>query len=488
MIHELKGLSIKKINQAYKKKEFSCTELTQAYLDKIKQENKTYNAFLQTQENEALRKAKLVDQQLNKNNSNLSPMAGIPIALKDNILQKDEICSAASQFLKSYKAHYNAHVVEQLENNQAIVLGRTNMDEFAMGSSNENSSFGPVKNPINPEYVPGGSSGGSASAVAANQSCVALGTDTGGSVRQPASFCGITALKPTYGRISRYGVVAFASSLDQVGPMGKTVEDVAYTYEAIAGYDHRDSKSLNHPVKKATDGLEQNDSLKGKVIGYSSAFFNDGVASEVKDNFLNSLKHFESLGAKIEDIDLPHLHYGVSCYYVIAPAEASANLARYDGIRYTQRSDDSSSIANLIASSRSEFFGDEVCRRILLGTFVLSSGFYDAYYLKALKIRNLIQQDFMQAFKKVNFIATPTSPTTAFKLGAQSKDPLQKYIADMYTVPASIAGLPAISLPTGRSENKLPFGMQLIGSYYNEDDLLKASYVLEQTIGFHQQG
>lgn len=488
MIEQLKDLSIKKIKAAYANKDFTCTELTQAYLDKIKAENTTYNAFLQTQEDSALKQANIVDQKIQAKDSNLSNLAGIPIALKDNILQKGEVCSAASQFLKSYKSHYSAHVVEQLEHNQAIVLGRTNMDEFAMGSSNENSSFGPVKNPINTECVPGGSSGGSAVAVAAHQSCVALGTDTGGSVRQPASFCGITALKPTYGRISRYGIVAFASSLDQVGPMGKTVEDVAYTYEAIAGYDARDSKSLNHELKKTADTLHENDSIKGKVIGYSSDFFNEGVAPEVKDNFMQSLKHFESLGAKVEDIDLPHLQHGVSCYYVIAPAEASANLARYDGIRYTQRSEDSSSIANLIASSRSEFFGDEVCRRILLGTFVLSSGFYDAYYLKALKVRNLIQQDFIQAFKKVDYIVTPTSPTTAFKLDNQTKDPLQKYLADMYTVPASIAGLPALSLPNGRSENKLPFGMQLIGSYYAEDELLKTAYILEQAIGFHQQG
>ncbi|MCI5072274.1 Asp-tRNA(Asn)/Glu-tRNA(Gln) amidotransferase subunit GatA [bacterium] len=488
MINELNTLSIKKIQQAYAKKEFSATELTQAYLDKIKQENPNYNAFLQTQESQALEKAKFVDQQLKDNADSLPPMAGIPIAIKDNILQKDEICSAASQFLKSYKAQYSAHVIEKLQDNHAIILGRTNMDEFAMGSANKNSAFGPVKNPINPDHVPGGSSGGSACAVAANQSCVALGTDTGGSVRQPASFCGITALKPTYGRISRYGVIAFASSLDQVGPMGKTVEDVAYTYEAIAGYDQRDSKSLNHTVKKASDKLEKQDSLKDKVIGYSSAFFNHGVSDEVKDNFLQSLKHFESLGAHVQDIDLAHLHYGVSCYYVIAPAEASANLARYDGIRYTQRSDDSSSIANLISSSRSEFFGDEVCRRILLGTFVLSSGFYDAYYLKALKVRNLIQQDFIEAFKKVDYIATPTSPTTAFKLNQQNNDPLQKYLADMYTVPASIAGLPAISLPNGRSDNNLPFGIQLIGSYYTEDDLLTTAHVLEKAIGFHQQG
>lgn len=473
-----------KLRKDLDEKKISSMELTKDFLQKIEHQ-KNLNAFISVCPDLALEMATEADAKIAK--KEITPLTGIPIAVKDMILVKGTRTTAASQFLKNFQSPYDAFVTKRLRQNHAPILGKTNCDEFAMGSSNENSSFGPVKNPWDTSRVPGGSSGGSASCVAAGIAPGALGTDTGGSVRQPAAFCGIVGLKPTYGRLSRSGVIAFASSLDQVGPMCKTVEDTAFLFEALAGHDPQDSTSLTAPLTPIAEQLKTLTSLKGKKIGFAPKFLPEGVDGEVKQNFFDSLKRFEKLGAELVEVELPHAEHGIACYYVIAPAEASANLERYDGIHYTSRAETAANLEELISNSRTQGFGSEVQRRILIGTFVLSSGYFDAYYLKAQKVRALIEKDFSDNFKKVDAILTPTTPTPAFKLGDKNQSPLDMYLADVFTVPVSIAGLPALSFLSGFTQTGLPLGLQLIGNRLQESTLLNLAHVFEQDARFFER-
>ncbi len=402
-------------------------------------------------------------------------LKGMPIAIKDNICTKGLRTSCGSRILENYKAHYDATAIERLKRAGAIIIGKTNMDEFAMGSSNENSAFGPVKNPWDLERVPGGSSGGSAVAVASGVVDVALGSETGGSVRQPAALCGIFGLKPTYGRISRYGLVAFASSLDAIGIFGTTPQRIADVLGAIAGRDPLDSTSADVPVPDYSAGLEND--LRGKRIGVPRSFFGDGLDDEIRAWVESAIENLSSLGCEVVDIVLPHAGYGIAVYYIIATAEASSNLARYDGVRYGFRTENATGLREMYMMTREEGFGAEVKRRIMLGTHVLSSGYYDAYYSKAQKVRALVRDDYRAAFEKCDYVVTPTSPTTAFKIGERSDDPLAMYLSDIYTVSANLAGLPAISIPCGVSSDRLPIGLQLVGNYWSEGELLNAANI-----------
>lgn len=405
------------------------------------------------------------------------PLYGVPIAVKDNICTRGLRTSCGSRILGNYRAHYDATVIERLNTAGAIVIGKSNMDEFAMGSSNESSAFGTVKNPWDLDRVPGGSSGGSAAAVAAGITRVALGSETGGSVRQPASLCGIYGLKPTYGRISRYGLVAFASSLDNIGIFGLTSLDAARVLFVIAGRDELDSTSADAPVPDYEATI--NDDIAGKIIGVPRELFAEGLDDEVRHAVERSIDNFRSLGAKIVDVELPYARYGIAVYYIIATAEASSNLARYDGVRFGFRAEGAHALREMYFRTREEGFGPEVKRRIMLGTYVLSSGYYDAYYSKAQKVRALVKRDYQKAFSKCNAILTPTSPTTAFKIGERSDDPLAMYLSDIYTVSANLAGVPAVSVPCGLSDEGLPIGTQLIGDFWSESTLLNLSNVYE---------
>jgi len=402
---------------------------------------------------------------------------GIPVAIKDNINVKGYPTTCASKILQSYISPYDATVIERLRRAGALIVGKTNMDEFAMGSSTEYSAFFKTRNPWDLERVPGGSSGGSAVAVAVRSAPLSLGSDTGGSIRQPASFCGVIGLKPTYGRVSRYGLVAFASSLDQIGPFARKTEDIALIMEVISGHDPRDSTSSKREVPKFTQELGKN--IKGLRVGIVREFMEDGVEEGVKRAFEGFLKDMEKEGAYIEEISLPHVKYAIPCYYIIAPSEASSNLARYDGVRFGYRTEKYQDLIDMYSKTRDEGFGPEVKRRILLGTFALSAGYYDAYYLKAMRVRRLITQDFEKAFERVDLIATPTSPTVAFRFGEKTDDPIAMYLSDVFTVSVNLAGLPGISIPIGMSNN-LPVGGQLIGKAFDEASLLRVSYWWEQ--------
>ncbi len=479
---KLDNLGIRQANEMLSSKKISAKELAQHYLKVIEEKNKDLNAFLSYDPEQVLSQAQRAQSKID--DKQILPLTAIPIAIKDNILVKGAPATAASQILKHFIAPYDSHVSSKLKECDAVILGKTNCDEFAMGSSNENSSFGSVKNPHNHSKVPGGSSGGSACAVAADMCLGALGTDTGGSVRQPAAFCGVVGLKPTYGRISRRGIIAFGSSLDQVGPLAKTVEDCAYLYDAISGHDPKDSTSANLNQHSVSPSLKTFTSLKGVKVGYSENFLPGEMDPVVKEHFLKTVKKIESLGAKVIEIDLPHANHGVSCYYVLAPAEASSNLARFDGVHFSTQSQNVINLKEAYERSRTEGFGPEVKRRILIGTFVLSSGYYDAYYTKALKVRTLIKQDFTNAFEHVDLIVTPTTPTGAFDLGQKSHSPLEMYLADVFTVPVSIAGVPALSLPSGRTPDHMPLGLQIIAKPFDEERLLKCAYVMEQDLQF----
>ena len=416
------------------------------------------------------------------------PLGGIPVAIKDAIAVKDQPLTCASRLLQNFVSPYNATVIEKLRQAGAYPLGRANMDEFAMGSSTENSARGPTKNPWDLQRIPGGSSGGSAACVAADEAIASLGSDTGGSIRQPAALCGCVGLKPTYGRVSRFGLVAFASSLDQIGPFGKRVEDVAIVLEAIAGHDPRDCTSLNEAVPSYTRGLKKSD-LKGLRVGVPKEYFREGIDPKVEKVVREAIGQLEELGAELVEISLPHTDYALASYYIIAPAEASANLARFDGVRYGVRVKDGKDVLDVYSRTREAGFGNEVKRRILLGTFTLSSGYYDAYYLRAQKVRTLIRKDFQEAFEKCDVIATPTSPTAAFKLGEKMADPLQMYLADVFTIAVNMAGLCGLSLPCGWVEEegkKLPVGLQLIGKAFDETTLLQVGHVYEQATAWHQ--
>lgn len=475
-VHELQ----KKLNN----KELTSEEIVKAYIKNIEEKDVEVQAFLTKVEEDAINEAKDIDEKRKNGEIPENSLAGIPIGIKDNINVKGLKTTCASKMLENFISPYNATVVENLQAENLINLGKLNMDEFAMGSSTEHSAFKKTRNPWNLNKVPGGSSGGSAAAVAANIVPWALGTDTGGSIRQPASFCGVVGMKPTYGLVSRYGVVAFASSLDQVGPITKDVTDTAILLNVIAGHDEKDSTSVNKPKKDYTKALKND--VKGIKIAVPKEFFAEGVNEDVKKNLENAIEIYKSLGAKVEEISLDVNKYSLATYYIIACAEASSNLGRFDGIRFGYRAKNANSLKEIYKNSRTEGFGKEVKRRIILGTYVLSSGYYDAYYKKAEKVRTLILEEFEKVFKKYDVILTPTSPTTAFNIGENIKDPLTMYLADICTVPVNIAGLPGISIPCGVDKDGMPVGMQLIGNRFNEDAILNAAYTFEQKIKFKE--
>ena len=460
--------------------DISSVELTQAYLDRINRYNGTLNAFVTVCEESALTQAAQADAA--RANGQNAPLLGIPLAHKDIFCTSGIKTSCGSKVLQNFTAPYDATVVSRLSDSGAVMLGKTNMDEFAMGSSNETSYFGPVKNPWDTDRVPGGSSGGSAAAIAADLCAMATGTDTGGSIRQPAAFCGITGLKPTYGRISRWGMIAFASSLDQAGPICKSAEDAALMLNAMAGLDTKDSTCADVPVEDYTADL--NNSLQGLRIGIPRQHFAEGLSPEVEQAVREALGVYENLGAQLIDIDLPNNHLSVSAYYVVAPAEASANLSRFDGVRYGYRCDNPVDLEDMYKRSRSEGFGDEVKRRIMVGTYALSAGFYDAYYRKAQKIRRLVKQDFNAAFQQVDVIIGPTSPHTAFNLGAKT-DPVAMYLEDIYTIAVNLAGLPGMSVPVGLV-NGLPIGMHLVAGDFAESRLLNVAHQFQLNTNWHR--
>jgi len=470
-------LSVAELSKSLKNKEFSSVELTQHYLDRINRSD--LNAFITVTDELALSQARAADAKLANGNS--SVLTGIPFAHKDIFCTKGIKTSAGSKILEPFISPYDATLSHKLNIENMVMLGKTNMDEFAMGSSNENSFYGPVKNPWNKKMVPGGSSGGSAAAVAGRLSPFATGTDTGGSIRQPSSLCGITGIKPTYGRVSRYGMIAYASSLDQAGPMTQTAEDAALVLNAIAGFDEKDSTSALRDVPDYTKSLR--DSIKGLKIGIPKEFFSEGLDSGVEKVIMESMKEFEAMGAELQEISLPNSAYAIPTYYIVAPCECSSNLSRLDGVRYGYRCKDPKDLNDLYLRSRSEGFGDEVKRRIMIGTYALSAGYYDAYYLKAQKVRQLISEDFKKAFQNVDIIMGPVSPTTAFELGA-IKDPVSMYLADIYTLSANLAGLPGMSIPAGFS-NDLPVGLQMIGNYWSEEALLNAAHQFQTQTDWH---
>ncbi|RDI42860.1 Asp-tRNA(Asn)/Glu-tRNA(Gln) amidotransferase subunit GatA [Aquicella lusitana] len=474
--------TIAELSRELSTKKISSLELTQLFLERIKQYDQKLNSFITVTEDAALQTAKMADEK--RKQGQAGPLTGIPFAHKDIFCTDGVKTSCGSKMLDNFLAPYDATVVRNLKAAGTVMLGKTNMDEFAMGSSNENSYYGPVRNPWNLEYVPGGSSGGSAAAVAACLVPGATGTDTGGSIRQPAALCNITGLKPTYGRISRYGMIAFASSLDQGGPFAKTVEDVAMLLTAMAGFDERDSTSINEPVPDYTTTL--NNPIKGIRIGLPKEYFSNGLSNEVAKVIEAAIKEYEKLGAIVQEISLPNTSLSVPAYYVIAPAECSSNLARYDGVRYGYRCKNPADLQDLYKRTRSEGFGSEVKRRIMIGTYALSAGYYDAYYLKAQKARRLIRNDFVEAFKNVDVILSPTSPTPAFKLGEKVSDPVSMYLSDIYTIAVNLAGLPGISVPAG-FVNGLPIGMQLIGNLFGEAKLLNIAHAYQTVTDWHQQ-
>jgi len=473
----LNQLTAHEVVSLIKKKKITAYEVMHDIFNQIDKVDNLTKAFLVTNREEALKQAKEIDAKV-KNGEKLPSLAGVAVAIKDIITTRGTETTCGSKILKGFIPPYNATVINRLKEAGAIIIGKTNMDEFAMGSSTENSAFGPTHNPWDLERVPGGSSGGSSAAVAADEALVALGTDTGGSVRQPASFCGIVGLKPTYGRVSRYGLVAYASSLDQIGPITKDVTDCALIMKVISGHDNMDSTSVYLEVPDYLKSCQAG--IKDLKIGVPREYFIKGIDSEVKSALDRALKIFEKLGAKIEEVSLSHTEYSLPTYYLIATAEASSNLARYDGVQYGYRAEDYKDLSSMYQKTRSEGFGSEVKRRIMLGTYALSSGYYDAYYLKAQKVRTLIKEDFDKAFNKYDILITPTSPTPAFKLKEKVSDPLTMYLSDIYTISINLAGIPAISLNCGYSKNNLPIGLQIIGKHFSEETILRAAFNFEQ--------
>ena len=474
--------SVTEILQAIKKKKISASEITSEYLERIKASDGDLNCFITLTEEAALSRAKEIDKDISKNK--FKPLSGLPIAQKDIFCTKGVKTSCGSKMLDNFISPYDATVVDKLNKAGTIMLGKTNMDEFAMGSSNETSFYGPVKNPWDNAYVPGGSSGGSASAVAARISPCSTGTDTGGSIRQPASLCGICGLKPTYGRVSRFGMIAFASSLDQAGLFTTDALDAAILLKEISGHDPKDSTSSTVEVPNYYDYCTNSD-RKEFTVGIPEEFVDD-LNDEVKVSFYDSIKVLEKIGCKIKTISLKYTSLGVSAYQVVAPAECSSNLSRFDGVRYGHRSKKSSTLESLYKESRSEGFGKEVKRRILVGTYALSAGYYDAYYLKAQKVRNLIAQDFRKAFENVDLILGPTTPDKAFKIGEKMNDPIAMYLSDVYTVSTNLAGLPAMSIPMGFKEG-MPLGLQIIGNHFDEKDILKLSHLFQKETDWHNK-
>ncbi len=481
---DITKLTVHELKQKLDNKEITIPEIVSAYINRINEKEKDVQAFITTSENEALEKAKEIQEKKEKGEIT-KQYAGIPIGIKDNICTKGTKTTCASKMLENFISPYNATVIEKLENENLISLGKLNMDEFAMGGSTEYSYFKKTRNPWNLNKVPGGSSGGSAAAVASDTVPWALGSDTGGSIRQPASFCGVVGLKPTYGLVSRYGLVAFASSLDQIGPITKDVEDCAILLNMITGHDEKDTTSIEMEKIDYTKSLKKD--IKGIKIGVPKEFFGEGINQEVKDVLQKSIQKYKELGAEIEEFSLDIAQYALATYYIIACAEASSNLGRFDGIRYGYRTKEYSNLRELYKKSRSEGFGSEVKRRIILGTYVLSSGYYDAYYKKAQQVRTLVMNEFNKAFEKYDIILTPTSPTVSFDLGSKSENPLEMYLSDICTVSVNIAGVPAISIPCGVNSENMPIGMQLIGNKFCEEKILNVAYAFEQNLNFREK-
>ena len=479
----LAALTLSDASDKLRRREFSSTELTEAVLQRIAATDDRVHAYLTLARDAAMAQARQADESL-KRDQTASPLLGVPIAVKDNFLTRGIRTTCASKILGDFMPPYDATTVAKLRSAGAVIVGKTNLDEFAMGSSAENSAFFPTRNPWNFERIPGGSSGGSAAAVAADQCIGALGTDTGGSIRQPAACCGVVGLKPTYGRVSRYGIIAFASSMDQVGPMTKDVRDSALLLQGIAGHDPADSTSVRLAVPNFAETL--NGSVKGLRLGVPKEYFVSGMQPEVEQAVRNAIDTLANNGATIAEISLPHTEYAVAVYYIVATAEASSNLARYDGMRFGHRAD-AKDLTETYRVSRDEGFGAEVKRRIMLGTYVLSAGYYDAYYLKAQRVRTLIRQDFDEAFKRCDAILTPTAPTTAFKIGEKTQDPLQMYLSDIYTISINLAGLPAISLPCGFDGDSMPIGLQIIGNHFDESTVLRTAHAYEQATEWHKK-
>ena len=463
--------------------EITAVEATKAALAQIKTLEPVLNCYVTVDEEGALKRAEEVQRQI-EDGTLTGPLAGVPVAIKDNMCTEGLLTTCSSKILDNFKPTYTAEAVRNLEAAGAIILGKTNMDEFAMGSTTETSAYGETKNPWNPEHVPGGSSGGSCAAVAANECFFALGSDTGGSIRQPSSFCGVTGIKPTYGTVSRYGLIAYGSSLDQIGPVAKDVTDCATILETIASYDKKDSTSMNREDCDFTSALV--DDVKGMRIGIPRDYFGEGLDPEVKDAILKAAKVLEEKGAIVEEFDLSLVEYAIPAYYVIASAEASSNLSRFDGVKYGYRTPDFEDLQDVYKKTRDEGFGMEVKRRMMIGAFVLSSGYYDAYYIKALQVKALIKKGFDDAFAKYDIILGPTAPTTALKMGENLSDPLKMYLGDIYTVSVNLAGLPGISLPCGIDSSGLPIGVQMIGQAFSEKTLIRAAYSLEQTRSYER--
>ncbi|MCC8097944.1 MAG: Asp-tRNA(Asn)/Glu-tRNA(Gln) amidotransferase subunit GatA [Eubacterium sp.] len=472
------------IGQMIKDKEISSVEATKVYIEDIKTKDKDINSFVTVLEDEAIKQAEEVQKKIDSGELS-SPLAGVPVAIKDNICTKDILTTCSSKMLYNFKPPYDAAVTEKIKALGGVVVGKTNLDEFAMGGSTETSYFGVTKNPFDLERVSGGSTAGSAASLAAARVPTAGGSETGGSIRQPCSFCGVSGIKPTYGGVSRYGLVAFASSLDQIGPIGKDIKDCAEILSAISGHDKRDStsvKGFSYDFSASFDG-----DVKGLKIGIPTNYYGSGLDSEVKTAVLAAADKLKAMGAEICEFEMPIVDYAIPAYYIIACAEASSNLSRYDGIKYGYRSPNGESLLDVFFNSRSEGFGIEVKRRIMLGSFVLSSGYYDAYYKKGLQVRGLIKDSFNEAFEKYDMILSPIAPTTAFKIGENISDPLKMYLGDIYTVSVNLAGIPAVSLPCGYDSKGLPVGMQLIGQSFSEDKLVKAAYAYQQETVFHKK-
>ncbi len=481
-MNELHDLTIDEAHRRLTAGDISACELTRAVLDRIDATDAALQAFLTVTPEVALAQAHAADERLASGKA-VGPLCGIPIGIKDIILTRGIRTTAGSKMLESFIAPYEATVSKRLLDAGSVCVGKLNCDEFAMGSSNENSAYAATRNPWHRERVPGGSSGGSAAAVAARQCLGALGTDTGGSIRQPAAFCGVAGLKPTYGRVSRYGVIAFASSFDQVGPLARTVTDCAHLLQEIAGRDHLDSTSVDWPVPSYIDSLSGE--IRGLCIGLPKEYFVEGMQPEAAAAVRAAVRQLESLGASVEEVSLPHTEYAIASYYLIATAEASSNLARYDGTRYGMRVDAGDGLLNMYQQTRAQGFGPEVKRRIMLGTYALSAGYYDAYYLKAQKVRTLIRRDFAQVFERCHILATPTTPTTAFHLGEKSTDPLEMYLSDIFTTSINLAGLPALSIPCGFDSSGLPIGLQIVGRPFDEASVLRAGHAYECATDWH---
>ncbi len=479
----IENLSLYDLSKKIKSRELKAVEVTETFLNRTKKLNTVTNAFITLNEG-AVDDAKLIDDALTKGKE-VGRLAGVPLGIKDLLCTKGLKTTAASKILGNFIPPYSATVVENLKKSGAVVLGKTNLDEFAMGSSNENSAFGPVKNPWDLERVPGGSSGGSAAAVAAKMVPGTVGTDTGGSIRQPASFCGVVGLKPTYGRVSRYGIIAFASSLDQAGPMAADIRDTALLLESMSGHDPRDSTTSKKPVPNYSEHLT--DDLKGLTVGRPKEYFSEGIDPEISATVEKAFAVLKSRGAKIVDVSIPSVGYGISIYYLVATSEASSNLARYDGIRYGFRASEARNIEDVYTFSRGQGFGAEVKRRIMIGTYALSSGYYDAYYIKACKARRVLQNDFLKAFKQCDFLLSPVTPMPPFKIGEQINDPLAMYLSDIHTISTNLAGLPGLSVPGGFTKGGLPIGVQLTGKHFDEQTILNAGYAIEKHIGIEKR-